>query len=253
MIDREYSYGIYKYVDNETGDIVYIGKDSHIDKTRRHKEHLNRSQYSKQVFNRVLQNNPERYSYSVWYHVTSVEEMNQLEFDLINLYRPKFNFHHGGCSKLIDRNFKYTVTKYGVNRKGKQKYAINDVNQKPILQSIDSEYLKGIALQLNNGDLTPSQAKKLKRKISFNLEDKINASRFKNKTGFYGLSKVKCKSCKGGFMWNYGHVNNEGKRIRVFKSDFFDLKKEVESKGLIWRIIDIDKAINTIRSIHSGF
>lgn len=253
MYKREYCYGIYRYFDNETGDIVYIGKDSHIDKNQRHKEHLSHSQYDSQVFNRVLQNNPDRYRYDEWYHVESIEELNQLEFDLINLYRPKFNFHHGGCSKLIDRKFKYTVTRYGRSRNGRQKYAINDMNQKPILQSIDHDYLLDIASKLNNNEINPLEAKNLKRKIKLHLREKINSSKSRTKTGFYGLSKAKCKSCKDESLWTYGHVNDKGKRIRFFKSNFFDLKKEVVSNGLPWQIVDIDKAIQTVRSIHTGF
>ena len=41
----EYCFGIYYYVDKETGNIVYIGKDSHIDKNKRCKDHLNPSRY----------------------------------------------------------------------------------------------------------------------------------------------------------------------------------------------------------------
>lgn len=244
---REYSYGIYKYTDNETGNIVYIGKDSHIDKNQRHKEHLYPSNYDSQQFNRVLQNNPNRYDYSVWYHVNTIIELNQLEFDLINLYRPKFNFHHGGSSKLIDRNFEYTVTKFGINKKGKQKYAINDMNQKPLLQSIDFDYLKDIASKLNNGELTPTEARKLKRKIVFSINNKIRNSKFRNTTGFYGVSKSNCPSCKSNIIWNYAHVK-EGKRIRFEKADFFNLKEEVEKRKLPWLIMDIDKAVDTVRS-----
>lgn len=249
MFKRNYCYGIYKYIDNETGNIVYIGKDSHINKNKRHHEHLSPSKYNQQVFNKVLQNNPERYDYRIWYHVSSIEELNQLEFDLINLYRPKFNFHHGGSSKLIDRDFKYTVTKYGYEHNGKQKYAINDMNQKPILQSVDYDFLNDIACKLNNNDLTPADAKKQKRKINFSIDDKIRASKQKNKSGFYGVSKSSCESCKDGIMWNYGSVNENGKRIRIYKSDFFELKKEVEKRKLIWKIVDLDKAIDTVRSI----
>lgn len=35
--------GIYCYLDKETDKIVYIGKDSHIDKDMRHKHHMQKS------------------------------------------------------------------------------------------------------------------------------------------------------------------------------------------------------------------
>lgn len=55
--------GIYKYTDLKTDEVVYIGKDSHIDKKIRYYAHLTPSKYDDQPFNRVLQNNPERYEY----------------------------------------------------------------------------------------------------------------------------------------------------------------------------------------------
>lgn len=57
--------GIYAYLDNKTGKIVYIGKDKYIEKHQRYKSHLHPSKYDIQPFNRVLQNNPDRYEYEV--------------------------------------------------------------------------------------------------------------------------------------------------------------------------------------------
>lgn len=157
----KYSFGIYYYTDNETGNVVYIGKDSHIDTDKRHKDHLSKSRYYSQPFNSVIQNNPERYQYKVYCHVSNIDELNQLEFDLINLYRPKFNFKHGGDGTIINKkrdlsNFKYKVVKAG---KGKdfnktQQYCICDPFNKHLIQSIDYDFLKDIADKLNNGELT---------------------------------------------------------------------------------------------------
>lgn len=89
--------GIYKYTDLETGDVVYVGKDSHIDKHRRHGQHLQPSSYDEQPFNRVIQNNPTRYEYSV---LCSGEysdlQLNKLERLFIKIFNPKFNFTTGG-------------------------------------------------------------------------------------------------------------------------------------------------------------
>ena len=57
--------GIYGYYDLEKECYRYIGKDSNIDKNKRHKKHLSPSLYDAQLFNRVLQNNPERFHYVV--------------------------------------------------------------------------------------------------------------------------------------------------------------------------------------------
>ena len=57
--------GVYCYIDKKNDEIVYIGKDSNIHIDRRHKQHFAPSNYDKQVINRVLQNNPDRYQYEV--------------------------------------------------------------------------------------------------------------------------------------------------------------------------------------------
>lgn len=57
--------GVYSYLDLKTDEIVYVGKDSNINKNIRHKAHSYPSNYDEQPFNRVLQKNPERYEYSV--------------------------------------------------------------------------------------------------------------------------------------------------------------------------------------------
>lgn len=90
--------GIYKYTDLETKNIVYIGKDSNIDKSIRHRAHLRPSTYNKQPFNRVLQNNHTRYEYSVLYMSDDVsdDDLNMLEMSFIERYNPKFNFTTGG-------------------------------------------------------------------------------------------------------------------------------------------------------------
>lgn len=58
--------GIYCYKDKENnGKIVYIGKDSNIDKNKRHKDHTAQWSYNNQQINKVIQNNPSRYKYNV--------------------------------------------------------------------------------------------------------------------------------------------------------------------------------------------
>lgn len=94
--------GIYKYTDLKTGEIVYVGKDSHIDKHSRHKHHFKPSKYDEQQINRILQNNPERYEYSViWAEEDCTDlKLNKMEILFGKIYNPKFNFDEfgkGGC------------------------------------------------------------------------------------------------------------------------------------------------------------
>lgn len=56
------SKGIYCYEDlKNNNEIVYIGRDSYIHNNTRHKQHMESSRYNAQPFNRILQNNPQRY------------------------------------------------------------------------------------------------------------------------------------------------------------------------------------------------
>ena len=95
--------GIYKYTDKKTGEIVYIGKDSNIDKNARHIDHMKPSEYGRQPFNRILQNNPDRYEYSVIWASDdcSTLKLNKMEILFGKIYDPKFNFDKfgkGGCN-----------------------------------------------------------------------------------------------------------------------------------------------------------
>lgn len=170
---NDYSFGIYYYLDNETGDVVYIGLDSHINENKRHKQHLYPSNYDVQPFNKVLQNNPDRYEYNIYCHVPTIKEANQLEFDLINLYRPKFNYKHGGgCYINIDRNFEYTII-----RKGRMGFCIRGKNNKAIKYCVDRSKLVPLCDALNNGDLTEEEVKSIKISLDFDYtisKDGIN-------------------------------------------------------------------------------
>ena len=97
--------GIYCYEDTlKNNQIVYIGKDSNIEKNIRKTAHKKPSQYNVQQINRVIQNNPERYRYKVlkkWekgkYHKHLA---NALEILYIRRFRPLFNFTAGGEGTL---------------------------------------------------------------------------------------------------------------------------------------------------------
>lgn len=91
------SAGIYLYLDKQTNEIVYIGKDSNIHRNERHKAHLNPNNYSKQHINKVLQNNLDRYKYDIFCEGNfSNHELNCFEIELINIFNPLFNFTKGG-------------------------------------------------------------------------------------------------------------------------------------------------------------
>jgi Mor family transcriptional regulator len=89
--------GIYCYIDNKTNKIVYVGKDSNIDNNRRHKDHLLKCNRNRQVINRILQNNPKRYTYNVLKQGKFKDNLlNALEIIYIRRHNPKFNYTIGG-------------------------------------------------------------------------------------------------------------------------------------------------------------
>ena len=90
--------GIYCYKDSQNNDdIVYVGLDSNIGKNTRHKRHFQPSRYDDQVINRVLQNNPDKYTYHVLKEGDFEDNLLQaLEIIYIRRYSPQFNFTIGG-------------------------------------------------------------------------------------------------------------------------------------------------------------
>ena len=247
MVERDYCFGIYTFTDKKTGNIVYIGKDSHIDVQERIKTHYRKSTYDSQQFNKVLQNNPDRYIPNVYCHVNTVDELNQLEFDLINLYRPKFNYKHGGQGRYINQEFEYTVAKNGKTPEGKQKYVIKTMFRKELVRSVDYDYLKNICQKLNNGELTPTEVKEMKRQITPSLKTNLKRSKI-NKSGFYRIRKSLDNTCKQGYLWIYEYYDGR-KHKKIRRVDFFKLKQEVHKRKLPWHIVDIDKAVDTVKSI----
>ena len=97
------SKGIYCYIDLQNkNSIVYIGKDAHINRNKRNKDHFKPSNYDVQQINRVVQNNPKRYKYEVLCEANHYSDvyLNCLEKGLIKVYDPKFNFTKGGDGVL---------------------------------------------------------------------------------------------------------------------------------------------------------
>lgn len=115
--------GIYCYKDiKNDNEIIYIGKDTRINKNKRYKDHMYPSNYKYQKINQVLQNNPSRYKYEViksWktdeYHPNL---SNVLEILYIKKYNPKFNFTKGGEGVLGYKPSKETIEKQRKKVKG---------------------------------------------------------------------------------------------------------------------------------------
>ena len=119
MSKKEVMKGIYYYLDKITGEIDYIGKDSNISRKTRHHAHKCSSYYNDQPFNRILQNNPNRYEYGIFCEGPFTdEELIQLENIYKKGYSPRFDFEyrsHGGLTETHKK--KISESKKGYTHK----------------------------------------------------------------------------------------------------------------------------------------
>ncbi len=221
--------GIYCYIDLKDMKIVYIGKDSYIHKNYRHMQHKAPSKYEAQQINKIIQNNPERYEYKVLDdNVDSLDLLNALEINYIHQLKPKFNYTIGGDGTE------------GYNHSDETKAKIKKNNAKYWLgKKMSKEH---IAKSANS-----------RRGISHSQNHKINISKSSNSTGFYRVRKEKDNTCKNGFLWCYEYYDNNKKHKKIRRVDFFKLMAEVLKRKMDWKIINIDDAIRTVQSIHTGF
>ena len=189
--------GIYAYVDTMDNSVVYVGKDSNIDRGVRRKAHMAPYRYNVQKINRVLQNNPNRYQYKEIFVFDEISktELNHLEMQQIALFNPKFNFTKGGDGFQSGEEHPY----YGKSLSEERRAKI-------------SETLKGKFV-----------SEETKKKIS----------KYRNSTGYFRVHKEKRPSCKQGFMWRYSYYENQ-KRKYIYSTDLEVLKQKVKAKGLEW-------------------
>ena len=161
--------GIYCYMDTENNnEIVYIGKDSNIDESRRDKQHKSPAYYNLQKINKIIQNNPPRFKYGVLIQaendVMSPTLLQIFEIGYIHKYNPRFNFTIGGdgvCGlkvseetrNQISKTLSKNKTKTGVLGLYKMKnnrfrqgfcwhYRYYENNQRKSLTSVDLDKLK---------------------------------------------------------------------------------------------------------------
>ena len=219
--------GIYSYIDKKTNDIIYIGKDSYIHKNQRHKDHLRNGAYDKQLINKVLQNNPERYEYKILEKGDiSQSLLNALEIVFIRKYNPRFNFTKGGDGTLGFKHSKETIEKMLRNRPsmvGENNPMFGKHHSKEARKKM-SDAKKGIPTgrSPNKGKKTP-------------LGRKIKTSRSMSTTGYFRVTKQKDNTCKQGFLWVYRYVNEKNQIKRVCSVSIKKLEKKVKEKGLEWK------------------
>lgn len=136
--------------------------------------------------------------------------------------------------------------KISKSRKGKCCGEENHNYGEPLPQEIRnkiSESRKGKCCGEENGFYNKNHS--ISQKESWSKSRSIK----QNTTGFYHVTKHKNDKLLQGFSWLYQYYDGD-KRKKISSVNFFEFKKKIESKGLIWKIIDIDKAINTVRGLY---
>ena len=259
--------GIYKYTDLKTGEIVYVGKDSHIDKNQRHKDHLKPSRYDAQQINRVLQNNPDRYEYGVIWATEDCTnlKLNKMEILFGKIYNPKFNFGKFGAGgskghteetkkKISEAHKGKTLsdeTKKKISEANKGK-TFSDEHKKKLSEAnkgkTHSDETKKKISEAHKGQIPWNKGKTLseehKKKMSEarkgktrSDETKKKISEARNTSGYFRVTKHNCKSCKQGFTWQYNYYE-DGKPKSISSVDIKKLEAKVKAKGLKWERIE---------------
>ena len=217
------SSGIYCYIDKTNDEIIYIGKDSYIDKNIRNKAHFSKCNYNKQQINRVLQNNPNRYEYRILYMGDFNQDLlNTLEINSIAEESPKFNFTIGGDGIAGYNHTEDTKKKMAESQKGDKNPMKNPETAKKV-----SEALTG-----RRGPETNMWGKHHSKETKTQIS--IKGSQQKNTTGYYRVHKRKSNRYKQGFTYRYRYPDDNGKIKEISSVDIKKLEEKVKEAGLEW-------------------
>ena len=232
--------GIYAYVDTMDNSVVYVGKDSYIDEGRRRRDHMASYLYNAQPFNRILQNNPNRYEYKEIFVFDEISrtELNHLEMQQIALFNPKFNFTKGGDGAKGYKHTDEAKRRIGEASKGRKhseesRRKISEANKG---RQLSVEHRRKL-IEARKGKTTPLETRRKQseaHKGRYNSDEHCKRiSKYSNTSGYYRVSKNKDSHCKQGFYWAYNCIKR-GKRTRITSTNLKVLEQKVKAKGLEW-------------------
>lgn len=222
--------GIYAYFDKKDNSVVYVGKDSNIDKGKRRIDHKSPSKYDAQPFNRIVQNNPNRYTYQVLvWNAKDQETLTSLEIQYIRQLKPKFNFTDGGDGSCGFKHSDETRKKLGEYRKGKKhsdetRRKMSKTRKGKKRSPFSAEHCRNIS-KANKGKVPWNKGKKrseeTRKKISETLKGR-NLLRYARvvKKGTNSMGKQKY-----GLMYNGKLIANS-----IFKEKLEKMAEEINKK-----------------------
>lgn len=242
--------GIYLITNKKTGQ-KYIGQSINIE--NRWRQHCNgRNEKNSYIDDSIAKYGKTNFELTILEEVPQ-EKLSEREQYWIAKYdtfenRKHYNLTPGGESLFGEDNPFYGKTHSMESRKKMSKFHKGKKLSEEHKQKI-SKVTKGE----NNPRYGKPVSEETREKISkanfghrFTLEDKLNMSYSKNNTGFFRVHKRNDNHCKKGFMYIYTYVE-DGKQNAIVSTKIDELEKKVKSKGFPWKIIDEEKAAQTIK------
>lgn len=236
--------GIYGYWDKQKKEVVYIGKDSNMFEHKREADHLAPSNIDEQPFNRILQNNVDRFEYFEIIklpHNTSDEVINDIEMIIINQYGTYENRRGHG------KDYGYNFTKGGEGATGCN---VSEATKNKISNSLKGEnhpmYGKHISeeakkhlSETRKGELNPMYGRHHSEEVRARMSKKrqkekhphwkdyprIVKSGFKNGKQIYGLKY------KGIYIMRSINKEKVEEKLNEILNGDFDFEEELEKKN----------------------